>query len=191
MKTAKDSEQFNLFLSRSGKVGQAPLDTFAVPMVTVRDAALSSGQLTIRRSPLLDVRTTERSGVTRIDLGPLPDLSGGPATEESVLAIRPYEAYHFPTMPFVLRLSAAPIVAEVTAEAQTSVKLDPDRAGPGEQDHLPRRPAEDLSLRDRRARRSPLAGSDAPVGRDLVDRERGAGVPSPAGRGPRRWAAAF
>ena len=104
LKTAKDTEQFNLFLSRSGKVGQAPLDTFAVPMVTVSDAALSSGQLTIRRSSLLDVRTTEKSGVTRIDLGPLPDFSGGPATEESVLAIRPYEAYRFPTMPFTLRL---------------------------------------------------------------------------------------
>ncbi|MGO9115197.1 MAG: autotransporter-associated beta strand repeat-containing protein [Thermoguttaceae bacterium] len=129
LKTAKDTEQFNLFLSQSGKVGQAPLDTFAVPMVTVRDAALSSGELTIRRSPLLDVRTTERSGVSRIDLGPPPDLSGGPATEESVLAIRPYEAYHFPTTPFVLRLSAAPTVAEVTAEAQTSVKLDPSEPG--------------------------------------------------------------
>ncbi len=110
-------------------MGQAPLDTFAVPMVTVRDAALSSGQLTIRRSPLLDLRTMERSGVTRIDLGALPDLSGGPATEESVLAIRPYEAYRFPTTPFVLRLSAAPIAAEVTAEAQTSVKLDPTEPG--------------------------------------------------------------
>ena len=129
LKTAKDSEQFNLFLSRGGKVGQAPLDKFAVPMVTVRDAALSTGQLTIRRSPLLDVRTTERVGLTRTDLGPLPELSGGPATEESVLAIRPYEAYHFPTTPFVLRLSAAPIVGEVTAEAQTSVKLDTTEPG--------------------------------------------------------------
>ncbi|MGA2253586.1 MAG: autotransporter-associated beta strand repeat-containing protein [Thermoguttaceae bacterium] len=129
LKTAKDTEQFNIFLSRSGKVGQAPLDTFTVPMVTVRDAALSSGQLTIRRSSLLDLRTTERSGVTRTDLGALPDLSGGPATEESVLAIRPYEAYHFPTTPFVLRLSATPMVAEITAEAQTSVKLDPTDPG--------------------------------------------------------------
>jgi autotransporter-associated beta strand protein len=124
LKTAKDSEQINLFLSRNGRVGQAPLDAFNVPMVTVRDAALSSGQLTIRRSPLLDIRTTERSGATRKDLGPLPDLSGGPATDESVLTIRPFEAYQFPTMPFTLRLSAAPILSEVTADAQTSVKLD-------------------------------------------------------------------
>ena len=125
LKMAKDSEQFNVFLSHSGKVGQAPLDAFSVPMITVRDAALSSGQITIRHSGLLDVRTTDHSGVTRIDLGPLPDLSGGPATEESVLAIWPYEAYRFPTAPFVLRLSAAHTVAEVTAEAQTSLKLDP------------------------------------------------------------------
>jgi autotransporter-associated beta strand protein len=127
LKTAKDSEQFNLFLSRNGKIGQAPLDTFAVPMVTIRDAALSSGQLTIRRSGLLDVRTVDRTGVTRVDLGPLPDLSGGPATDESVLAIRPYEAYRFPTTPFTLKLSASPAVAEVRSEAQTRVALDPSQ----------------------------------------------------------------
>jgi autotransporter-associated beta strand protein len=127
LKTAKDSEQISLFLARSGRVGVAPLDVFAVPCVTVRDAALTSGLVTIRRSVLLDVRTVERSGVTRVDLGALPDMSGGPATEESVLAIRPYEAYRFPTTPFVLRLTAAPVAAEVTAEAQTRVKLRADQ----------------------------------------------------------------
>ncbi len=127
LKTAKDSEQISLFLARSGRVGVAPLDTFAVPCVTVRDAALTSGLVTIRRSVLLDVRTVERTGVTRVDLGSLPDLSGGPATEESVLAIRPYESYRFPTMPFMLRLTAAPVAAEMTAEAQTRVKLRADQ----------------------------------------------------------------
>jgi autotransporter-associated beta strand protein len=126
LKTAKDSEQISVFLARSGRVGVAPLDAFTVPCVTVRDAALTSGLVTIRRSVLLDVRTVERTGVTRVDLGALPDLSGGPATEESVLAIRPYEAYRFPTMPFALRLTAAPVAAEVTAEAQTRVKLRAD-----------------------------------------------------------------
>ena len=111
--------------------------------------------------------------MTRIDLGALPDLSGGPATEESVLAIRPYEAYRFPTMPFVLRLTAAPIVAEVTADAQTSVKLDPTEPGLESKIifHVGQRRI--YRLRGRRARRSPLAGSDAPVGRHLVDRESG------------------
>ena len=71
LKTAKDSEQFNLFLSRSGSVGQTPLDAFAAPMITVSDAALTSGQVTIRRSPLLDLRTLERSSsVTRVEPRP-------------------------------------------------------------------------------------------------------------------------
>ena len=72
LKTAKDSEQISLFLARSGHVGVAPLDAFAVPCVTVRDAALTSGVVTIRRSVLLDVRTVERTGVTRVDLGRCP-----------------------------------------------------------------------------------------------------------------------
>ena len=129
LKTAKDSEQISLFLARSGRVGAPPLDTFSVPFVTVSDAALASGQVTIRRSVLLDVRTVQRKGLTRIDLGPLPDLSAGPATEESVLAVRPYEAYRFPTLPppDAFLLTAAPIAADVTAEAQTRVAVNADQ----------------------------------------------------------------
>ena len=123
LKTAKDTEQFTLFLWRGGEIGQQREATFDVPLVTVRDAALSSGQLTIRRSPLLDLRTVDRSGVMRIDLGgELPDLSGGPGTEESVLRIRPYEAYHFATMPLMVRLAASPVAGKATADVQTLVK---------------------------------------------------------------------
>ena len=39
-----------------------------MPLVAVTDAALHRGELTIRRSPLVELRTLERSGVTRIDL---------------------------------------------------------------------------------------------------------------------------
>ena len=100
-----------------------------MPFVTVSDAALVSGQVSIRRSVLLDVRTVEHKGLTRIDIGPLPDLSGSPATEESVLSIRPYEAYRYPTLPppDALRLTVTPIAADVTAEAQTRVAVSADQ----------------------------------------------------------------
>ncbi len=146
LKTAKESEQISLFLVRSGRVGAAPLNTFNVPFVTVSDAALGSGEVTVRRSVLLDVRTLDRKGLTRIDLGPLPDLSGGPATEESVLTVRPYEAYRFPTMPppDALRLTAAPIAADMTADAQTRSCSPRRPAGAGKPHLVPRRPAEGL-----------------------------------------------
>ncbi|MGA2618168.1 MAG: autotransporter-associated beta strand repeat-containing protein [Thermoguttaceae bacterium] len=123
LKTAKDSEQFTLFLWRGGKVGQGDLAEFDFPLVVARDAALSSGQATIRRSPLLELRTLTRVDAARIDLGgELPDLSAAPGTEESVLRIRPYEAYHFPAMPFTLQLRAAATLARATADVETLVK---------------------------------------------------------------------
>jgi hypothetical protein len=137
LQPAKDREQFTLHLSRSGKVGPekkgadekgavrpdaAEPEEFDVPVVAVSEASLSSGQVTVRRSPLLDVRTVRRAGVTRIDLGgDLPQGTGGGA-EEAVLCARPSEAYHFATMPFTLRLSVTPVEARVTADVQLLVK---------------------------------------------------------------------
>ena len=68
LEAAKDRQQFTLHLWRSGAVGQAKLAEFDVPLVSVRDAALNNGQLTIRRSPLLELQTLGHSGVTRTDL---------------------------------------------------------------------------------------------------------------------------
>ena len=68
LQPAKDYERFTLRLWRGGPVGQKEMAQFDVPQVTVTDAALHTGQLTIRHSPLLELRTLDRSGVTRTDL---------------------------------------------------------------------------------------------------------------------------
>jgi len=124
LKAAKDTERFTLRLWRAGRVGEAPLDEFDCPLVRVADANLESGQLTIRRSPLLDVRTLSRSRVTRIDLAEKAGPGAGPAgTEDSPLGIRPYEAYQFASMPFAVRLSASPIRGRVTADIESVLKI--------------------------------------------------------------------
>ena len=61
LKPAKDHEQVALHLWRSGAVGQKELAEFDVPLVMPSGAIQASGQLTIRRSPLLDVQTVGRS----------------------------------------------------------------------------------------------------------------------------------
>ncbi|MFZ5832693.1 MAG: hypothetical protein ACOY3P_21610, partial [Planctomycetota bacterium] len=123
LKPAIDQEEFVLHLVRSGSVGQGELATFAVPIVSVRDAALSSGEITIRRSPLLELRTTQRAGVTRTDLGgpslQLAELSATP----NALGIRPFQSYRFATTPFDLQLAAAPIEAKVSARVQSILKI--------------------------------------------------------------------
>ncbi|MFZ1935523.1 MAG: DUF1559 domain-containing protein [Thermoguttaceae bacterium] len=124
LQPAKDYERFTLRLWRSGPVGQKGMAQFDVPQVSVSDAALHTGQLTIRRSPLLELRTLDRSGVTRTDLPGGDANAGGIAgVEESPLGIQPCEAYTFAAVPFSLRLSAAPISARVSASVQTVLKL--------------------------------------------------------------------
>jgi hypothetical protein len=122
LQPAKDYEQFTLRLLRAGAVGQKDLAQFDVPQVTIADAALHTGQLTIRRSPLLELRTLDRSGVTRTDLPPDAGAvaAGG---EESPLGIRPFEAYTFAAVPFKVHLAAAPVAAQVSATVQTVLKL--------------------------------------------------------------------
>ncbi|MEE8450716.1 MAG: hypothetical protein V3R99_02345, partial [Thermoguttaceae bacterium] len=122
--TAKDQEQFTFHLWRRGGVGKESLTQFDVPAVTIADAALHSGRLTIRRSPLLQLRTLERIGVTRTDFGSeVTELAGSTDSEQSPLGIRPYQAYRFAAMPFSVRLAASPIRPKVTATVQTVLKI--------------------------------------------------------------------
>ena len=114
-------------------MGQGDLAEFDVPVVSVGDAALQNGQLTIRRSPLLELRTLDHAGVTRTDLrGRGGPVGRRPGSEESPLGIRPFEAYSFVTVPFSLRLAAAPVAARVAATVQTRAEDRRVRAEPGE-----------------------------------------------------------
>ncbi len=137
LQAAKDHEQFTLRLWRGGVIGGAAVpaapragetpapqpapQVFDVPLVTVPEAALHRGELVIRRSPLLEVRTVEHSGVTRIDL---PDGIDSPAGSGAPpLGVRPLEAYRFAAVPFTLRLEAKPAAARVSATVQTVLRL--------------------------------------------------------------------
>ncbi len=136
LKAAKDSERLTLRLWRAGLhvvaslrdakpgLGETGPRGFDCPLVRVADAALESGQLTIRRSPLLDVRTLSRTRVTRTDLADKPAQDAAAAgAADSPLGIRPYEAYQFASMPFTVRLAAVPVAGHVTAATETVLKI--------------------------------------------------------------------
>jgi len=127
LKAARDRESFAIHLWRRGPVGRGALIEFDAPVVTVPDAALDNGRLTIRRSPLLDLRTTSKTGVTRADLSTdahraAPD-PGSEDIDESPLGIRPHEAYEFVATPFSVGLKAVPVAGRITAEVQTVLKI--------------------------------------------------------------------
>jgi len=124
LKAAKDQEEFTLHLRYGGAVGQDDLAEFDVPMVAVGDAILHEGKLSIRRSPLLRLRTLQRIGVTRADPGNWAnELAGGADNAESPLGIQPYQTYHFGTVPFTLTVAAVPVAVKATASVQTVLKI--------------------------------------------------------------------
>lgn len=126
LKAAKDREHLAIRLWRGGATGRDDLAQFDAPVLAVPDASLHSGDVTIRRSPLLELRTVSLSGVTRTDLagpGDTPRAGPGPATEDSPLGIRPYQAYHFVTTPFGIRLAAAPLPERIGAKLETLLKI--------------------------------------------------------------------
>jgi hypothetical protein len=122
LNTARDQETLMLYLSRRGAVGQQGFSEFRAPVVSVADAALHHGRLTIRRSGVLDVRTASVAGLTRTDV-PMDAAALAESSEESFLGLRPFQAYQFVTVPFELHLTAAPLVSEVSGQVQSVLHI--------------------------------------------------------------------
>ena len=136
LRPAKESEEFTVQLWRPGPIPAGEVEMIGVPVVNVTGAVRHTGRLLLARSPLLDVRTVEASGATRVDLpaaapphppAPLPQGERGEAPsaagDESPLGIRPYQAYEFVAVPFTVRLEVRSVAARVTATVQTILRI--------------------------------------------------------------------
>jgi hypothetical protein len=124
LKAATDKETFTLHLARFTAIGQDAATPIETPAVLVNGATLQRGQLVIRRSPLLDVRTSILKGVTRdaIDEKTIESLVSRAAVE-SPLGVRSFETYRFVAVPYQLQLSVASFPANTTAEVRSLLKL--------------------------------------------------------------------
>jgi hypothetical protein len=124
LKAATDKETFTLHLARFTAIGQDAATPIETPAVLVTGATLQRGQLVIRRSPLLDVRTSALKGVTRdaIDDKTVESLASRAAVE-SPLGVRSFETYRFVAVPYQLQLSVASFAANITAEVRSLLKL--------------------------------------------------------------------
>jgi hypothetical protein len=122
LKPARDRELLTVDLARHGGVGHGLMAAFDVPVVSVEGAVLQTGRIHIRRSPMIDVRTADSTGLSRADT----DVSlaeGLAAASESPLGIRPFQAWQFTSIPYRLRLSAEPVAARTTAQLQSVLRV--------------------------------------------------------------------
>jgi len=128
LKAAQDVESFSVALSRRGAVGSGEMAQLTVPVLSVEGAAQQSGELTIRVSPLLELRTESVSGAARSDSG-APQSGANPDGDQSPLGLVPFQFYRFETTPFTINLSARPVAARVSAEFQTVLRISERQRG--------------------------------------------------------------
>ncbi|MGN6544826.1 MAG: hypothetical protein ACTHK7_07240, partial [Aureliella sp.] len=120
--TVAERETLTLFMMRAYTAEPDEPATIAVPVVRVPDAMLQQGQLAVRRSSLLELRTNRSTGLSRIDT---PDDSAWltEPVDTSPLPLRPYQAFRFSQVPYTLELTAEPSTSQVRVTAQTLLKL--------------------------------------------------------------------
>jgi hypothetical protein len=107
--------------------GERDESSLTAPMVRFPDAVREQGRLSVRRSPLLDVRTLEAGGMQRADW---PDAAGALAAliPDSPLGSVPHEAYEFASPSAKLALRSRPVAARVSASVQAVYKLTSEAA---------------------------------------------------------------
>ena len=121
LKASQGQQSVTIQLSQHRAVGQQQVSPFDVPNVMVTGAALHRGKLTVRRSPILQLQTTQLAGATRTDASDqaATRLAAVIGAEESPLGIQPYQTYRFVSTPFQIGLSDAQITAETSATVQS------------------------------------------------------------------------
>lgn len=117
-----DRESFTVFLMRRhDQPITAPL-SFSAPVVSVPAAMLQQGQLVVRRSGLIDVRTVTATGLRRIDT-PADGLPISQQVDAGPLPLKPYQAFQYSQVPYELELTAQPTQSQLQVTGQTLIKL--------------------------------------------------------------------
>lgn len=146
LKPADETEKVALVLWKNGEFKDGEKIDSVVPPVIVANAALHRGRITIRKSPLLDVQTTNRSGLEQTDLPNIPtnanynnnynnsnrnnnnsnnNTAANSRTPdmESPLGMNPLQAYRFASEAFKLGISVQPVKASKKATIRSIIKL--------------------------------------------------------------------
>ena len=108
--------------AKDGLATGETVEAIEAPVIRVPDAMLQKGQLTIRRSRLLDLRSGASSGLSRIDM---PDNSQWLAeqTDASPVPLVPFQAFQYSQVPYSYQLTAQPTQSRVQVTARTLLNL--------------------------------------------------------------------
>ena len=125
LKPARESGSVAVVLHRTALFARAASTPIDVPLVQAPGAVLHAGRLTIRRSPLLSLRTNQALGVTRTDISEdaLNLARWVDNGHESPFGVQAYQAYRFTTTPFQVELAIASSVSSPSVDVQTVLRI--------------------------------------------------------------------
>ncbi|MBM4000820.1 MAG: hypothetical protein FJ297_14990 [Planctomycetes bacterium] len=125
LRAAVDQETVTIYLSKRAAIAGAEPSRLEAPGVVVADAALHHGLVTVRRSPLVDLRATRLEGASRSDVPAeqAEALMSEAGAEERPIPVQPFQAFRFSTFPFALEFEARTIRPSVAAETRSIVRV--------------------------------------------------------------------
>jgi len=125
LKPVQGGETLTVQLSQRGRIGHDELTEFDAPAVLVEGAALEQGEIAVRRSPRLELRTLAATGLTRADSGGQTQAVAqlADAADAAVLLVRPHQTFRFVRPPFHLTLAASELPEEATAELKAALRV--------------------------------------------------------------------
>ncbi len=125
LRAAVDQETISIYLSKRVAFAEGMATPIVAPGIVVADAALHHGQVTVRRSPLVELQATQLGGVTRtdVDAARAEALMNAAGAEERPIPVQPFQAFRFSGVPFDLQFSAQAIRPALSAVTRSIVKV--------------------------------------------------------------------
>ena len=130
LSAAKDRETFTIELSQRDFAVGEDASEFDAPYLTVEGAALHKGVYTVRKSPIIALKTTKQQAASRIDRnqGTRRIDVGSIDSKSSPLGIEPFQVLQFVTTPFQIGLQANLVPRTIKAETQSVLRIGQSEA---------------------------------------------------------------
>ena len=127
LEPAENQATLHISLLRFRSLPEKTGDKFSVPAVSVPDAVSQKGVITIRRSPALELLVTQTRGVNRDDVNDAIAKTTQPANRVNPLGVQFVQAYRFSGTGFDLQFTAKPVIAVVSANINSLVRVSPQQ----------------------------------------------------------------
>ena len=122
LQAVADAENCTMVLARHSASHGGNREQLTAPVISVPEAKLHQGEITLRRSNLLDIELGNLSGLRRTDTRSQWDWMS-PLHSDSPLPLNPFQTFQFTQTPYELTISVNAVRARLKVNTQTLLKI--------------------------------------------------------------------